>query len=298
MRFRSVFALLVPVFVLNALSGCEIINPSEDTPSYVEIKNFTLDPRKGVSETYGTPSNNITDAWVYANGKLVGVFELPAKFPVLEKDSVKFEIYPGIYADGMKGARFPYAFYTHINKRYFLKPGEVTTIAPVVQFDPNVATPFRVYEEFNNANSNALQVATGSPYKLETNRDSLADFRFANGSVGVVYGNSATTQPVILESFFKGQLPQNGTPVFLELDYRTTMPMQIGVTANVGGADYTVTDLNLNPGREWKKTYVNLTDEVMHSSFRGASFSILIKANRTSDARDYVAIDNVRLIHF
>ncbi|KAA9325199.1 hypothetical protein [Adhaeribacter soli] len=299
MRFRSVVALLLPVITFTAFSGCEIINPTEDTPSYLEINNFTLDPRKNTSETYGTPSNGISDAWVYANGKQIGVFELPAKIPILEKDSVKIEIMPGIYADGMKGVRFQYAFYTTLEKKIFLKPGEVTSISPVVKFSPKTVMPFPVYEEFTSVSGpKALKLATGSAYKLETNQDSLADFRFANGSVGVVYGNASSTRNIVLESFFNGNLPQNGSPVFLELDYRSTMPMRIGVSATVGGLSVPATDLHLNASREWKKAYVNLTDEVNSPGVRGATFSVLLEAIRTSNPRDYIAIDNVRLIHF
>lgn len=297
MRFRSVVALLLQVITFIAFSGCEIINPSEDTPSYLEINNFTLDPRRSATETYGSPSNNITDAWVYANGKLVGVFELPAKVPVLAKDSVRFAIYPGIYADGMKGARFPYAFYTAIEKNIFLRPGEVTSISPVVNFAPKTVFPFPVYEDFTNPSApKSLQVGSGSPYTLSTNQDSLINFPFANGSVGVVYGNGS--QPVVVESVFNGALPQNGSPVFLELDYRTTMPLQIGVMVTIGGRNIAVKDLNLNPSRDWKKTYVNLTDEVNFQNYRGGAFRVLIEGLPTGNTRDYVALDNVRLIHY
>src|SRR5688572_31891479 len=102
MKVRLLFSSLA-IFLGGAFfSACEIINPTEDTPSYLKINKIVLDPRKNSTETYGTASNNITDAWVFVNGKLIGTFELPASIPVLESGSAKVEILPGIYGDGQK----------------------------------------------------------------------------------------------------------------------------------------------------------------------------------------------------
>jgi hypothetical protein len=104
--FSSVALFLGGVF----FSACEIINPTEDTPSYLKINKIRLDARKSSTENYGTESNNISDAWVFVNGKLIGTFELPATIPVLVSGEAKIEVLPGIYGDGQKGARFPMLF--------------------------------------------------------------------------------------------------------------------------------------------------------------------------------------------
>ena len=77
-------------------------------PAYIKIDTIKLD-------TYypeqGSKSANITDAWVYVNDNLVGVFELPALLPVLHRGPNKLQIYPGIKLNGISSTRVPYPFY-------------------------------------------------------------------------------------------------------------------------------------------------------------------------------------------
>jgi hypothetical protein len=288
MRFRSVLALLLPVITLAAFSGCEIINPSEETPSYLQINTITLDPRKSATESYGSASNNISDAWVYVNGKLLGAFELPAKIPVLAKDSVQLIVYAGVYPNGQKGARLQYSFYSNYKKTVWLEPGKVTELEPVVKFVPQTVLPFSVYDEFTTLSSQtALRVPASSPYRLELNQDSLTDFKYSNGSVGVVYGTPGNNQTVTLESVFNGKLPFGTKAVYLEFDYRSTMDFEPGVVVS-----------RFKPSRQWKRLYLDLTGEANNTAFKGADFRVEIQASPSGNPRDYFAIDNVRLIHF
>ena len=43
-------------------------------PAYIKINSIELE---------NNTTSYITDAWVYINGQLQGVYELPSKFPVL-----------------------------------------------------------------------------------------------------------------------------------------------------------------------------------------------------------------------
>ena len=97
MRFRSVVFRLLPVLAYCSFSGCEIINPKEDTPSYLKINSIPLNTRKSASETYGSNSNNIVDAWVFANGKLIGSFELPATIPILAEGNVEIRRFGRVF---------------------------------------------------------------------------------------------------------------------------------------------------------------------------------------------------------
>ncbi|MFC5270143.1 hypothetical protein [Adhaeribacter terreus] len=300
MRFRSVVFRLLPVAAFCWLSGCEIINPTEDTPSYIKINSIPLDPRKNATEDYGSASNNIVDAWVFANKKIIGCFELPATIPIVADGNVEIDVYAGIYGDGQKAARFPYAFYTQYDTTVLLEPGKVTAVAPKVKFESRTVVPFDVYEDFTAFPATpAIRVAANSAYKLEANQDSLADFKYANATVGVVYGKSGETSDLVLESLFNGRLPQANAPVFLEFDYRTTRPFKVGVLATaVGGNPTPIMDLTLNPTRKWTKMYVNLTEEVNITGLQSANFRMLWQVDMNGNPRDYFAIDNIRLIHF
>ncbi|MBK0402924.1 hypothetical protein I5M27_07990 [Adhaeribacter sp. BT258] len=300
MRFRSVVFRLLPVMALSVLSGCEIINPTEDTPSYLKINSIPLDPRKNATESYGSASNNIVDAWVFANKKIIGCFELPATIPILADGNVEIDVYAGIYGDGQKAARFPFAFYTQYDTTVLMEPGKVTDIAPKVKFESRTVLPFDVYEDFSAFPATpAIRVVPNSPYKLVVNQDSLTDYKYANGTVGVVYGVAGQTSDLVLESLFNGKLPQGNAPVFLEFDYRSTRSFKVGVSATpVGGNAVPILDLTLNPTRQWTKMYVNLTEEVNITGLQNANFRMLWQVSMNGNPSDYFAIDNIRLIHF
>jgi hypothetical protein len=222
---------------------------------------------------------------------------------VLESGSAKVEILPGIYGDGQKGARFPFGFYTQYDTTLNLEPGKETFLAPKVRFVAGTAFPFDVYEDFTNFSGVAdIQLKTGSPYKLETNKDSLVNFQYADGEVGVVYGVPGVSQPVLLESIFNGKLPQKisgiQAGVFLEFDYRSTVDFKAGVTATINGQSIPITDLTIRKNRTWTKMYLNLTDEVNIAGVKNGTFKMLWTTNSLSGSQDYFAIDNIRLLHF
>jgi hypothetical protein len=65
------------LLIVLVLSSCQK-EDTVDIPTYLKIDNIVLDE--------GNTTSIITDAWVYVNDQLQGVYELPAKFPVLEED--------------------------------------------------------------------------------------------------------------------------------------------------------------------------------------------------------------------
>ena len=297
MRIRTVVAWLLPVITITSFSGCEIINPTEDTPSYLKINNITVNPNRTGPETFGSASANISDAWVYANGKQIGVFELPATIPILESGPVEISVLSGVYADGMKTARFAYGFYQQFDKTLELVPGQVIEMNPEVKFNDSVKLPLDINEEFSGKVE--FQTVPNNPYKLDKNTDTLTDFKFANGSVGVIYANPATVQPAIIESNFNGKLPVDGTPVFLEFDYKASVDFKVGVVVTRNGLTFRDPGiLNVTKRGEWNKIYLNLTDDATRTENAGGTFKVFFEMPASANPKDYVALDNIRLLHF
>ena len=297
MRICSVAARLLPAIAIIGLSGCEIINPTEDTPAYIQINDIRVDPVRNASASFGSASENISDAWVFANGKNLGVFELPATIPVLEAGPVKLSILSGVYADGMKTARFPYAFYQQFDQEVNLVPGQVIELQPKVKFSDNVKLPLDINDSFSS--KPAFQIIPNNPYKLETNTDTLTDFAFADGAVGVIYANPGTVQPAVIESNFNDKLPADGRPVFLEFDYKSTLDFKVGVVVSKNGVvARDPSFLNVNKRGSWNKIYLNLTNEATKADYSGATFKIFFEMPASSNPKDYVALDNIRLLHF
>lgn len=289
------------------LAGCDLINPDEQIPAYLRIEPFAYTP----GMTDGPITSQVSDAWVYVDSKLLGVFELPVTIPVLHAGPTKVDILPGIYADGQKGARLIYPFYKQLATTINFVPKQITPLTPPTSFDDAITHQFNeVNEDFNSSTPGAvkfdLNAATGVGYQLQTNVRAdpaglqlqiPADF----GGVGLVQGISGKTDVFYLDSQFYGFLPQRGAPVYLELDYRSSMPFKVGVawntTNNAQGANFTRNaDLTLFAKPEWTKLYVNLTDEISYVNNSAAKFKLFIQGLPNGDAGQYLAIDNVRLV--
>ena len=54
--------------------SCQIIESPEKAPSFIHIDDFIFNIS---NNNQGTNSEKITDAWIYVNGNLEGVYELP-----------------------------------------------------------------------------------------------------------------------------------------------------------------------------------------------------------------------------
>ena len=100
---KTIFVLFT-LFLL--FSGCVKNNPD---PAWFEINTFTLvnNPSGNVA---GELTQNFTDAWVYVDSKLMGVFELPVKIPVLMEGVKKVQIFPTVRNNGISATKKIYPF--------------------------------------------------------------------------------------------------------------------------------------------------------------------------------------------
>ena len=88
--------------LLILLSSCKK-EPVNKIPGFIKIDDIILN---------NNTTDNITDAWVYINDQLQGVYELPAHFPVLEIGKNKLRIRAGIKNNGIASSRAAYPFYS------------------------------------------------------------------------------------------------------------------------------------------------------------------------------------------
>jgi hypothetical protein len=234
---------------------------------------------------------------VYVNGRHIGTYQLPATIPVLASGNQWLSVSPGIYNNGIKQLKSFYMFYTQYNQDIDLVPGQVQTVRPVVSYRNDIAMPFKINENFSG-NTLDLQTPAGSVYQLEVSDDPALQFANSEGRVGVVYSKTDTLMPIIIESHFMGRLPQGNAAVYLEFDFKSTLDLRVGLEVNSQGQTFRVQDLVLFGNRDWNKVYVNLTKEISQVNNPNATFRVYIQARPRGSNQDFVAIDNVRLIHF
>jgi hypothetical protein len=94
------------------------------------------------------------------------------------------------------------------------------------------------------------------------------------------------------------ELPTDGTPVIIEMNYKTNTMFTVGVFAQ--SATQIIQDpiIYINPKEAWNKIYINLTNKLWQASDDIIDFKIFFGAVLQSDVTESVIlIDNIKLIY-
>jgi hypothetical protein len=249
---------------------------TEGIPTYLKIDNITLDE--------GNTTSNITDAWVYVNDQLQGVYELPAKFPVLEEEIQTVRIKAGIKVNGIASSRIANPFYTSYYEDITFTPNETKTITPIVSYLNGIDF---FLEDFEGS---GLEIDTDS---LSFTRDNIDGLTGNYGKITLkdsMYISEITT-------FELKNLPQAGAPVFLELDYKSNTQFLVGVYVNYPQSVIQKDLLWINPKQEWNKIYVNLTTTISEG-INASSFKLFIGMKRDFELeKNELYFDNLKVVY-
>lgn len=280
-------------FIILALlavnSGCNWINPSEETPSYIRIDEFSFTSGSGE----GTDHQNFTDAWVYVNGEKIGTYPLPCEFPVLNSGDAEIQVFPGIKLDGISATRSIYPFATSYTTSATLIKDSVTKINPASSYVTDLT--FEVNEAFESGGISF----SGTSYS-DTNIYRTSD-------PGVFYEDGGTASGIIsltqersiadIKSNDAFDLPTLGQYNFLELHFKTDVEVQVGLIANTGTQSVYHAVVVLNPTDTWKKIYINFTPLVTRE-YDASSFYVFFRAVLPDDMTSgNIYLDNIKLIH-
>ncbi len=282
-------------FILLLASGCRKMESSQAIPSYIKIDSVYLDTYYPVQ---GSASQEISDVWVYVDDQQMGVFQLPALFPILAEGNHRLEIRPGIKLNGISSTRVPYPFYQPIVFENFnFVPDSVMDLGNIkTEYYENIK--FAWLEDFEGSYISIRESETSDTTIEQTiPADSpeafLSDHSSYSGKIVLTQSN-----PMFWGYSFNGyDLPRDGTPVALELNFKTDTPMLVGVLTSLPG-DFKWDDLvYLNKSSEWNKIYVNLAPTT--SRYPNAyDFKIYFRAIIGSDVDiSKIYIDNIKLLY-
>ena len=289
-HLKTPFTLLLIIIIIYScvsmfLPSCNIINPSEKIPAYIQIDSPAFQIK---NSTQGTSSQKITDSWVYVNYNLQGVYEMPKKFPVLETGTQEIIVAAGVIQNGVAGTRIAYPFFNPDTFVVNLQSKETYHFKPTFTYKDSVV--FLLNEDFESGNK---FVKLGG----DTTLIRLNDFNVFEGtwcglikldsvSVGAEC-NSTDTYP----------FNNNGSQVYIELNYKCNQKFEIGVLANTNGSSIKFYNWNITPKDNWSKIYLNLT-EVLQSIIPD-NYGVLIRVEKDSSVTtSNVYIDNLKLITF
>jgi hypothetical protein len=279
------------IFLTFGLSGCVKNN---SLPVWIEITSWDLIPNTGSPTPQGVLTQNITDVWVYIDSKIVGVFQVPCKVPVLVSGNCKITLYPTIRNNGISATKKIYPFLSSFETTMDLVPGGTYTINPTTYYYST--TKFWI-EDFE-----------GSTIKLidDQSVSNATMIPETNGNIGSWgrYGHIALTSS---DSLWVGitpdsmSLPKSGAEVYLEIDYMNTNSVLTGVLSYPNGAKQDNPNISMNRQTsdiKWKKIYIDLKDIVSNSPnsyyFRQYIRALLDPGLSQSD----VYIDNIKIVHF
>jgi hypothetical protein len=291
--------LTVPVFLacLLLFNGCDKFEGPQEIPAYIRIDSLTFSTD---FPTEGTARHNLTDAWIYVDDQLIGGFELPLEVPVLQQGKSKIEIRAGIELNGISDTRAPYPCTRPYSiENLVLSPDSVTIISPEFEYYDNVVFVWR--EDFEDA---SLSIKRGNKSDTSIYRTEPANYPGAfldeysqYSGIAFLDDNNSTLELESDNGDGEGFVINRGDFVFLELHFKTTVPLLVGmyIQRNLVGIEdrpYII----LNNTDEWKKIYINFTPIVNEVS-DAINFKVYFLASKSEGEDDHqIMLDNIKLI--
>ncbi|MDZ4838767.1 MAG: hypothetical protein SGJ04_02040 [Bacteroidota bacterium] len=281
---------IIPLITLLALifcSGCSVIKDEvEPRPAYIHIpvNRLTAD-----SSNQGSSISKFTDVWVFAENNFIGAFELPANVPILRNGTTNLRIQGGVKVNGTSTVRVPYPVLSAYSTNIDLISGKVDTVSPVYQY--STIAKFNWIEDFEKVASSLSTSASNTAFvTITTNKDSVLQ---GNKSLMVITTPAKEFFSYISINSYTLQIGKNA---YLELDYRNTVPLEIGIfqVSNSGNTATQKPLLGLNPTNgQWNKVYINVGTEI---GSNGGSGVIKIYFLATTPEQGYIQLDNIKLI--
>lgn len=287
MKFSTTYLILLVL----GLSACGIVG--EDAvmvPSYVYVPSYTYVTD---SNTQGAPSQAFNDMWISNSGAMLGGIGLPSLIPVQAVGPTEMRVDAGISVTGQNDQRTPYPLMaTHIEV-HNLRAGVVDTIRPVFRYLPNA--DFKFIEDYDRL---TRSFKINPSYRLPGDSIMLINDNRAwkPGSYSGKIEIDPSHQMLQLLSEEK-ELNGRGAPVYLEIDFKTNIPMNVGYYYNdpITGTSTANDVIQLFPTSVWKKVYIELTDEIA-SRNTGTTYIIYLAWVNESNVVPDIYIDNVKLI--
>lgn len=282
---------LVWIAIVGGFSGCSIYDPEVKIPAYVQVDSVSFSSDLA---TKGFNSQSITEVWIFVNNQTVGIYSIPTgKIPVLAEGNADISVGAGVIADGINGNKVLYPFFKQYVTQLVLEKEKVHKISPDFSYQDTLKIPFIYYRDFERTDSGFTQGKNGTVV-LERATTAADDKEKFGNRYGLL---KAINEKDVLE--YSNDIPvplrQNGMPVYLEFDYKSTCEMQVGISGVSSFAEYP--DLVLLPRSSWTKMYVNLTDEA-EAFPKGEKFRFFLRSTTTPGIGNSFSIDNIRLIHF
>lgn len=302
-RMRFPILILLTAF----LAGSCKKDKEAPVPSYIQINEYSF--QGDGPDSTGFPTERISDVWIYVNNQVIGTYSIPTgKIPVLTKGKASISVQAGIFTDGIRKSRVYYPFYQSFEKDTVLEAEKTMILKPHFNFlnswkGKSLKKPFTFYQDFEWSDSGCIRGDAGTALLVRENHlDPAQEKQFGKRYLKIL--TNSDNDVIELSNNVYVPLETNGNPVYLEFDYKSTCPVQVGVRGKVGTtATGIAQDLILNPNDGWTKIYVSLSEEtgLFHtealSQRKPAYFRFFFRTIPPPGTGNSFCIDNIRLLN-
>lgn len=273
----------LPFFLIFSFS-CNLINPAEPVPAYLQIDSVNLHVRSG----QGSASQKIKDVWVVLGDVNKGVFEIPKRIPIVGEGEKRFIISAGILDNGAAETHSIYPFYFPDTFSLNLVPSQIYSIHPVFEYRPLTRfcfiEDFEVGRVFVKLSGDTNMIVTKNPSEV-----------FEGAGSGKIYVDTTHGKYEGVTQF--SYALSNQEPSYIEVNYKCDIPFEFGVTVNNSSGNNTLYNWIINPKSDWNKLYLNLTDAVRF--FGKGDYKILIYTTLPRGVNEgTIYLDNIKLVTF
>lgn len=271
-------------------AGCNIINPEETTPCYLELLPPVL-----IRDGKATPVN-VPDVWVYQYPSYNGTFQPPTRLPINRLEDKLFLFRGGVWENGNPTFRTLYPFWRFDTLQISeLTPGKTYTVQPKIRYYGDT-----VYVKPYQENFEGIQVKF-APYRQLGDTVLIQRTQvdaFEGISCGVArFDSTKVTMELVSSDYFT--LPQDGRQIWLEVSYRSNINFAVSLLTNSSmGLDIPLPIIPGTPYQpdKWQTAFLNLTTMVNRTT-AGAIFKLYLRAQ--SDGTDrFLYLDDIRLLYF
>ncbi|MEY3052309.1 MAG: hypothetical protein RLY31_2094 [Bacteroidota bacterium] len=282
-------------------SGCD--RETEPVPGYIRLEPFEL--RGTDPALHGSMSGKITHANVFLLDQetqashSLGVVNLPGEVPCLATGEQTIVVDPMVKANGSSLYLQIYPFYQRFRTDLAVTPGELAMVRPVTGYIPEAV--FEFIEDFE-----------GSSHLFQVDRDGNDSTRIELTTEDVFEGQQSgrvvldrDNSVFVAATNFVYTLPFDQVgKVFLEVNYKTDVPMEFGVLNLDGqGNEFPNFEFVVLPRADWNKIYFDMTDLIATANFD--RFVFAVRAGIPADENGMptldearIHLDNIKLIHF
>ncbi len=264
-----------------------MINSEEDIPAYIYIDSISVQTDY---TTQGSNSKNTPDAWVFVNDQFVGGYELPKLFPVFkQKETDNIKVKAGIKNSGAAALRVDYPFYKYYEADVELSKNRIDTIRPTVQYFNDLT--FALIEDFEQLTSTFETTNESVPLEITQQPEEVFE---GMGSAKISLPSQEAFFYSISDAF---TLPKLGIPVYLELDYKSDVFIEIRLITNLPGDVDESSIIVLYPKADYNKIYIDLEPNISQFSTAVSHRIAILSYTGTDLTSGTTYLDNIKLIH-